>query len=61
MVDYVGSNIGGVRFYGTFAFLVGCLTSMVCGFIGMRIAVSANFRTTYKAISSLEEAFSVAY
>ena len=34
---------------------------MLCGFIGMRIAISSNFRTTFKAIHSLEDAFITAY
>ena len=34
---------------------------MLCGYIGMKIATCANFRTTYKAINNLEEAFKVAY
>jgi len=50
-----------IRFYGTFAYIVGSLTSILCGYIGMRIAVAANFRTTYKAIYSLEGAFNCAY
>lgn len=57
IVDYLGSETPGVRFYGTIAFLVGSITSILCGFIGMKIAVAANYRTTFKAISSLEEAF----
>jgi len=34
---------------------------MLCGYIGMKIATQANYRTTYKAINSLEDAFAVAY
>jgi len=34
---------------------------MFCGFIGMRIAVMSNYRTTFKAIDSLSEAFKVAF
>jgi len=34
---------------------------MVCGYIGMKIAVKSNFRTTYKAITSLSEAFKTAF
>ncbi len=33
---------------------------MLCGFIGMKIAVASNYRTTYKAIYSLNGAFRVA-
>lgn len=61
LVDYLGSPIKGFHCYATISFVVGSLTSMLCGFIGMKIAVSANFRTTYKAVGSLSEAFKVAY
>ena len=47
--------------YATFAFVVGSFTSMVCGYIGMAIAVRANYRTTYLAITSLSEAFKLAF
>lgn len=57
IVDYLGAEKPGIRFYGTIAFVVGSITSILCGYIGMKIAVAANYRTTYKAISSLEEAF----
>lgn len=49
------------RFYATIAYIVGALTSMLCGYIGMKIATAANFRTTYRAITSLEDAFEIAY
>jgi hypothetical protein len=35
--------------YTTVAFCVGAFTSMLCGFIGMRIATTTNYRTAYKA------------
>jgi Na+/H+-translocating membrane pyrophosphatase len=35
--------------YTTIAFLVGALTSILCGFIGMKIATASNYRTTYSA------------
>ena len=35
--------------YTTVAFLVGALTSILCGFIGMKIATASNYRTTYSA------------
>jgi inorganic pyrophosphatase len=60
-VDLFGSGSTKVRFYATVAYICGSLTSMLCGFIGMKIATLSNYRTTYKAISSLEEAFAVAY
>lgn len=36
-------------FYTTFAFLLGAITSLVSGYIGMYIATRANVRTTYQA------------
>jgi hypothetical protein len=36
-------------FYTTFAFVVGALTSIFCGFIGMMIATASNYRTAYRA------------
>ena len=36
-------------FYTTFSFVLGALTSMLCGYIGMRIAVNSNWKTTYSA------------
>jgi len=36
-----------IRFYATSAFIVGSITSMICGYIGMSIATKANYRTTY--------------
>lgn len=55
LVDYLGT--GHLIFYSTIAFVVGSFTSILCGYIGMSIAVTANYRTTYKATSSLAEAF----
>lgn len=47
--------------YTAFAFAIGALTSMGCGAIGMLIATYSNYRTAFKARSSLAEAFKVAY
>jgi len=33
----------------TAAFLLGCLTSLLSGFIGMRVAVFSNYRTAISA------------
>lgn len=49
------------RCYALIAYIIGALTSMTCGYIGMSIATQTNYRTTYKAITSLEEAFKLAY
>lgn len=43
------------------AFLVGCITSVVAGLIGMKIGVYANARVTLSAERSLEEAFSTSF
>lgn len=48
-------------YYTATAFLVGALVSIMCGTIGMAIATSANFRTTYAAKKSLQFAFKTAY
>ena len=61
VVDVLGHSAPGFRAYASLAFVTGALTSMLCGFIGMKIAVAANFRTTYKAMSSLSDAFQTAY
>ena len=62
LVDWLGNESGsGVRFYATVAYVVGSLTSMICGYIGMKIAVKSNFRTTFMAITSLADAFRTAF
>lgn len=61
VVDYFGHENPGFRFYATAAFIVGSFTSIVIGFLGMRIAVSSNYRTTFKALESLESAFQLAF
>lgn len=47
--------------YTTFAFLIGAITSMVCGYIGMLIAVHTNWRTTYACNLSIDDGFHVAF
>ena len=61
VVDIYGQEKAAFRAYATIAFIVGSLTSMLCGWIGMRIAVATNFRTSYCAMTSMESAFTVAY
>ena len=61
LVDLLGSPLKGFHLYASIAFIIGSLTSMLCGFIGMTIAVAANFRTTYQATSNLADAFQTAY
>lgn len=43
--------------YCAVAFFIGGCTSMLCGYIGMMIATYANYRVSFKAITSLSEAF----
>ena len=43
--------------YTTVAFLIGAATSMLCGLIGMRIAVYTNVRTTYSCNESIDKGF----
>lgn len=50
VVDVFGHGETAFRVYATVAFIIGSFTSMLCGFIGMRIAVASNFRTTFKAM-----------
>jgi inorganic pyrophosphatase len=62
VVDIFGQSEGSkFRCYATIAFIVGSITSILCGWIGMSIAVASNYRTTYKATESIEAAFQVAY
>jgi len=57
LVDYYGTNLNGFHCYATVAFIIGAVTSILCGFIGMKIAVAANYRTTFMATGSLADAF----
>jgi H+-translocating diphosphatase len=45
----------------TIAFLLGCITSIVSGYIGMRVAVFSNYRCAFKAQTSMSAGFKVAY
>lgn len=47
--------------FTTFSFLVGAITSMMCGAFGMKIATYSNYRTTICAKTSLGSAFKTAY
>lgn len=57
VVDFYGTGSFESRGYATIAYVLGSITSMICGFVGMSIATATNYRTTYKCISSLEEGF----
>jgi len=47
--------------YTTIAFYIGALTSMLCGYIGMRVAVFTNVRTTWCCNTSISDGFHVAF
>lgn len=49
VVDIFGHSPAKFRAYATVSFIIGSLTSILCGWIGMAIAVEANFRTTFEA------------
>ncbi len=49
IVDLWGQEHFHFRCYATVSFVVGSFTSILCGYIGMRIAVVTNYRTTFKA------------
>lgn len=45
----------------TAAFLTGSATSVISGFLGMKVAVFSNYRTTYSANTGIPKAFTVAF
>ena len=47
--------------FSLFSFVIGAVTSIFAGWIGMKVATYSNARTTIAARSSLSEAFSVAF
>jgi H(+)-translocating pyrophosphatase len=47
--------------YTTVAFIIGALTSMLCGYIGMIIATTTNVKTTYLCNIDIEDGFIVAF
>lgn len=47
--------------FTTVAFIIGAATSVAAGYIGMRIAVHANVRTTLACCESIHEGFKVAF
>lgn len=49
------------EFYTTSAFVIGGFTSILSGYIGMRIAVYTNVRTTKESAEDIEKGFVVAY
>ena len=49
------------QFYTTCAFLIGAVTSILSGYIGMKIAVYTNVRTTKECAEDISKGFIVAY
>lgn len=49
------------QFFTTGPFLIGAITSIISGYIGMQIAVRANIRTAKQATMSLNASFKVAF
>ena len=47
--------------YTTMAFYIGAGTSMLCGYIGMRIATYTNVRTIWSCCKSVGDGFHVAF
>jgi Na+/H+-translocating membrane pyrophosphatase len=47
--------------YTTVAFIIGGLTSILSGYIGMKIAVYTNVRTTKESATDISNGFVVAY
>jgi Na+/H+-translocating membrane pyrophosphatase len=47
--------------YTTVAFLIGGITSIISGYIGMRIAVYTNVRATKECAEDISKGFIVAY
>jgi len=47
--------------FTTIAFFIGAATSMLCGYIGMAVAVYTNVRTTYACNISINDGFHVAF
>jgi H+-translocating diphosphatase len=57
----LGAEVEFGQFYTTIAFLIGGFTSIVAGYIGMRIATYTNVRTTYECADDIHKGFVVAY
>lgn len=60
VVDIFSEDDPKFQVYGTIAYILGFSSSMLSGYFGMKVATNCNFRTTFKALISLEDAFDVA-
>jgi inorganic pyrophosphatase len=61
VVDILGHEIISFRCYASLAFAIGSVISILCGWIGMSVAVTSNYKATFKALDSIEAAFQVAF
>jgi H+-translocating diphosphatase len=60
IIIYFSAEVNAIP-YTTCAFLIGASTSMLCGYLGMLIAVHTNWRTTYACNISIDDGFHVAF
>lgn len=60
-VDIISDEKTDFQLYTTIAFLVGGLTSMLCGYLGMMVATYSNTKVAHLARNSLDDAFKLAY
>merc|ERR1719265_933013 len=60
IVIFAGILVGLVDVQTAVAFVVGSVTSIVCGYIGMMIAVKTNVKCSHQSFLSLKEGFEVA-
>jgi len=49
------------QFWTTIAFILGALTSILSGYVGMRVATFSNYRCAFAAQHTMTAAFKVAY
>ena len=61
LVDILGQNTIKFRCYATIAYLVGVTVCAFSGFLGMQIALGANYRATFLAQRDMDQAFKLAY
>jgi K(+)-stimulated pyrophosphate-energized sodium pump len=61
LLGYMGYNDPQSSYLVALSFIVGAFCSGLAGFIGMRVATKANFRTTQAARSSLSEALNISF
>ncbi len=60
-VDIVADEETSFQLYTTLAFLLGGLTSMLAGYLGMMVATFSNTKVAHLARQSLDDAFKLAY